>query len=155
MEQFLQQNGPLPPANPGAGIHPMTNEELQTLLSAMLESGEGVSDCLFVVGKPPLIERYGKLYELPMDAASAILRPGHTQAIADLLMNRSPRLISDLAESGSCDTSYAIEGVARFRVNIYRQSGHVGLVMRKLQSSIPTIADLGLPEIFNQITREK
>jgi twitching motility protein PilT len=133
----------------------MTNEEFQTLLIAMLESGEGVSDCLFVVGKPPLIERYGNLHELPMDAASAVLQPGHTQAIADLLMKGSERLISDLDESGSCDTSYAIEGTARFRVNIYRQNGRVGLVMRKLQSNIPTVADLGLPEIFNRIAREK
>ena len=133
----------------------MTNEDFQSLLQTMLASGEGVSDCLFVVGKPPLIESHGQLRELPTVEGKATLQPAQTQAIADLLMNRSPRLLSDLAESGSCDTSYAIEGVARFRVNIYRQNGHIGLVMRKLQSAIPTIADLGLPEIFYQIAREK
>jgi len=39
----------------------MTNEDLQALLAAMLEAGDGVSDCLFISGKPPLVERYGKL----------------------------------------------------------------------------------------------
>ena len=133
----------------------MTTTEFQTLLTAMLQSGEGVSDCLFLVGKPPLIERYGKLYELPMDAASATLLPAHTEAIAALLMDESERLRSDLATSGSCDTSYALEQVARFRVNIYRQKAQIGIVMRKLEASIPTIESLGLPPIFSEIGREK
>ncbi len=133
----------------------MTSAEFQDLLHAMLESGEGVSDFLFLVGKPPLIERYGKLYELPMDAASPTLQPAHTEAIAALLINGSDRLQHDLTETGSCDTSYALEGTARFRINIYRQQARVGIVMRKLQSSVPTIAGLGLPPIFNQIVREK
>ena len=47
----------------------MTNEDLQALLTAMLQSGEGVSDCLFINGKPPLVERYGKLHELPHGGA--------------------------------------------------------------------------------------
>ncbi len=133
----------------------MTTTEFQTLLNAMLQSGEGVSDCLFLVGKPPLIERYGKLHALPMDAASATLQPAHTEAIAALLMNGNERLRSDLTTSGSCDTSYGLEDGARFRVNIYRQQGQIGIVMRQLQASIPTIESLGLPPIFNEIVREK
>jgi twitching motility protein PilT len=121
----------------------------------MLQSGEGVSDCLFIVGKPPLIERYGKLYELPMDATSPTLQTGHTEAMAELLINGNERLRSDLTTTGSCDTSYALENVARLRVNIYRQQSRLGIVMRKLQAAIPTIDSLGLPPIFNQIVREK
>lgn len=133
----------------------MTNADFQTLLHAMLQSGEGVSDFLFLVGKAPLIERYGKLHELPMDAASPILQPAHTEAISALLINGSDRLQRDLTESGSCDTSYALEGTARFRINIYRQQGRIGIVMRRLQSSVPTLESLGLPPIFNQIVQEK
>ena len=40
------------------------------------------------------------------------------------------RLIADLAKSGSCDCSYSLEGVCRFRVNIYRQRGSLSLVLR-------------------------
>ncbi len=133
----------------------MTNEELQKLLTAMLQSGDGVSDCLFLVGRPPLIERYGRLHALPMAEADAALQPGHVDAMAELLIAGKERLRTELTESGSCDTSFAIPEVARFRVNIFRQNGRHGIVMRKLQASIPTIESLGLPPIFNQIAREK
>ena len=75
--------------------------------------------------------------------------------MANLLLDDSPRLRSDLTETGSCDTSYALPGVARFRVNIYRQNGHTGIVMRKLQSQVPSIESLGLPPIFNEMVKEK
>ncbi len=133
----------------------MKNEDLQALLTAMLESGEGVSDCLFINGKPPLVERYGKLHELPMEEAGAALQPSHIDAIAALLMAGSERLQSDLQTTGSCDTSYSLGELARFRVNIYRQNGHHGIVMRKLQSAVPTLETLGLPPIFQQMVQEK
>jgi twitching motility protein PilT len=133
----------------------MTAKEFQALLTAMLQSGEGVSDCLFLTGKPPLIERYGKLHELPMEEVGATLQPGHIDAMAALLMAGSERLRSDMATTGSCDTSYSLENLARFRVNIYRQNGQCGIVMRKLQSSIPTLESLGLPPIFKEMVREK
>jgi len=133
----------------------MTNEDLQALLGAMLESGEGVSDCLFINGKPPLVERYGKLHELPMEELGAKLHPTHINAMADLLLGESERLRADLVSAGSCDTSYTLGDVARFRVNIYRQNGYTGIVMRKLQSEIPTLESLGLPPIFSQMMQEK
>ena len=101
----------------------MTAKEFQALLSAMLQSGEGVSDCLFLAGKPPLVERYGKLHELPMEEPGATLQPAHIDAMAALLMADSERLRNDLATTGSCDTSYSLGDLARFRVNIYRQNG--------------------------------
>ncbi|MEO5717713.1 MAG: PilT/PilU family type 4a pilus ATPase [Chthoniobacterales bacterium] len=133
----------------------MTTEDLQALLTAMLESGEGVSDCLFINGKPPLVERYGKLHELPMEEPGATLQPAHIDSIATLLMTGSERLQSDLQTTGSCDTSYSFGDLARFRVNIYRQNGHHGIVMRKLQSAVPTLEALGLPPIFQEMVQEK
>jgi twitching motility protein PilT len=70
-------------------------------------------------------------------------------------MNGNERLVADLAKSGSCDCSYAIENVARFRVNIFKQSGRFAIVMRKLQTTIPTLDKLGLPPIFREIIKEK
>ncbi len=133
----------------------MTNEELQALLTAMLESGEGVSDCLFINGKPPLVERYGKLHGLPMEEEGATLHPTHIDSMADLIMGDGERLRADLVSTGSCDTSYSLGQLARFRVNIYRQNGHHGIVMRKLQSEIPTLDSLGLPPIFGTMMQEK
>ena len=57
--------------------------------------------------------------------------------------------------NGSCDCSYAIAGEARFRVNIFRQRGHCTIVMRKLQSAIPSLKSLDLPDIFAEIAKEK
>ena len=126
-----------------AGFTKMTNEDLQALLTVMLQSGEGVSDCLFINGKPPLVERYGKLHELPLEEPDTTLQPIHIDAMASLLIAGGKRLESDLATTGSCDTSYALGDLARFRVNIYRQNGNTGIVMRKLQSQVPTIESLG------------
>lgn len=121
----------------------------------MLESGEGVSDCLFITGKPPLVERFGKLYELPMEETGATLHPTHITAMAEVLMGENQRNRNDLTSTGSCDTSYSLGHIARFRVNIYRQNGQLGIVMRKLQSEIPTLDGLGLPPIFRKMVQEK
>jgi twitching motility protein PilT len=75
--------------------------------------------------------------------------------MASLLIAGGKRLESDLATTGSCDTSYALGDLARFRVNIYRQNGKTGIVMRRLQSQVPTIESLGLPPIFSEIVKEK
>ena len=56
--------------------------------------------------------------------------------------------------AGSCDCSYAIENLARFRVNIFKQNGRHAIVMRKLQSDIPTLEQLGLPPVFREIVKE-
>ena len=133
----------------------MTHDDLQSLLSVMLQSGEGVSDCLFLPGKAPLVERHGQLQELPMEEPESVLQPGHIEAIAELLIDGNQRLKSDLESLGSCDTSYAVPGAARFRTNIYRHGGRTGIVMRKLQSEVPTIELLGLPPIFKQMVTEK
>lgn len=133
----------------------MTNDDLQSLLSAMLESGDGVSDCLFLPGKPPLVERHGRLHEMPMEEPGAVLQTAHIEAIGKLLLNGNERLRADLDGLGSCDTSYAVPGVARLRTNIYRQNGRMGVVMRKLQAEVPTIESLGLPPIFKEMITEK
>jgi twitching motility protein PilT len=90
-----------------------------------------------------------------MEEPGATLQSAHLDAMAALLIADSERLQTDLATTGSCDTSYALPGLARFRVNIYRQNGGTGIVMRKLQSQVPTIESLGLPPIFSEMVKEK
>jgi twitching motility protein PilT len=60
-----------------------------------------------------------------------------------------------LIDEGSCDLSYAIPGIARFRVNIFSQRGQYSIVLRKLETPIPTFAELGLPEAYLRVAREK
>ena len=133
----------------------MNREIVDALLTGMLQSGDGVSDLLFVAGKPPLIEYHGRLQEFPIDTPDSVLDSDLIQQVGDIMIDGNARLTSDLAKNGSCDCSYAIEGLARFRVNIFKQCGRFAIVMRKLASEIPTLETLGLPPVFREMTKEK
>src|SRR5438132_842053 len=108
----------------------MDGQTIDELLCAM-SAGEGVSDLLFTVGKPPCVETHGVLEEFPLTTTGAFGRE-HIDRLTEHIINGDERLKKDLVEWGSCDCSYALRDVARFRVNIFRQSGRTALVMRKL-----------------------
>jgi len=133
----------------------MLKEDVDSLLASMIESFEGVSDLFFVVGKPPQVEAYGKLKPYPDDSPAAMLTPNKVEEMSVFLMNGIERLQRDFMTLGACDCSYGIEGFARFRVNIFRQNGHHAIVMRKLNSTIPTIDKLGLQPVFREMIKEK
>lgn len=133
----------------------MSKQQLDSLISTMIQAADGVSDLLFVVNRPPQIEVYGKLRPVEVDVRYPNLTPTQTEQIAATLMNGNERLYHDFATSGSCDTSYALADTARFRVNIFRQNGHHAIVMRKLNSSIPTVDQLKLPQVLKQAVKEK
>jgi twitching motility protein PilT len=134
----------------------MKKEDLDVILTAMLRSAEKrVSDFVFVTGKPPQIEQDGVLCPLEMDGPDPVLQPDHIEQMAELLISGDQRLLSDFEQNGSCDSSYALTNLARFRVNIYRQNGHRAIVMRRLESTVPSLTDLNLPAIFNEMVIEK
>jgi twitching motility protein PilT len=126
--------------------------DLNTLLATMLHSAEGVSDLLFVAGKPPQLEVHGRLKSFDTEA---VLDSARIERLARTIINGNQRLTQDLADQGSCDCSYALEGLGRFRVNVYRQNGNFAMVLRRLQSKIPTMEALNLPPVFQQIIKEK
>jgi len=78
-----------------------------------------------------------------------------TKAMALALMGENARLQKALAAKGSCDLSYALPGRGRFRVNIFSQRGSLALVLRRLPSRIPTMDELGLPQAFQEMAKEK
>ena len=133
----------------------MLKEDVDSLLSSMIESADGISDLFFVVGKPPQVEAHGKLKAYPDDSAAALLNANKVESLALFLINRVERLQRDLANLGACDCSYAIENFARFRVNIFKQNGNHAIVMRKLNSQIPRMDKLSLQPIFREIIKEK
>jgi len=133
----------------------MNQENVDAMLLAMIQGGEGISDLLFVVGKPPLAEKHGKLSPVSDGPYSSVMTAEDIERLAECLMRGNERLANDFASLGSCDCSYNIENSARFRVNIFRQHGRHAIVMRKLQSLIPTLDNLGLPPIFRELIREK
>ena len=128
-----------------------TTTELDALLTDMIRSAEGISDLLFVAGKPPQVEAHGALEAWSEPA----LTGERIERLAHAIINNNSKLLRDLAEHGSCDCSYALENLCRFRVNIYRQNGGLAMVLRRLQSEIPTLESLGLPAAFQDIVQEK
>jgi len=133
----------------------VNKELIDALLSAMISSSPGVSDLLFAVGKPPVLEEHGTLEEFPIDTPNGVLEAEQIDQIADHIMQGDERLKLDLAKTGSCDCSYALADLARMRVNIFRQNGRPAIVMRKLQTEIPTLNQLGLAPIFREMIKEK
>ena len=133
---------------------PMTIS-LDVMIATMVNAAEGVSDLLFVVGRPPQIEVYGKLRGVDVEGICPTLEGPLVELIALKLMGGSERLASDLKNFGSCDTSYGVPNLARFRVNIFKNNGNHAIVMRKLSTQIPTCEGLKLPPIFKEIIKEK
>ncbi len=133
----------------------MKKELIDPLLTAMVQSGDGISDLLFAVGRPPMTEQHGALQSFPIDTPGGVFTLEQIQVIARHLMQGQPRLLEDLERLGACDCSYSVAGLARFRVNIFKQNGREAIVMRKLQTEIPSLEGLGLPPIFQEMTREK
>jgi len=133
----------------------MNKETIDDLLTAMIGSGEGISDLLFTADKPPFVESHGSLNEFPIKTPTGVLAPKEIDRLADHIIDADERLRRDLADLGSCDCSYALKDLARFRVNIFKQQGRHAIVMRRLQSEIPTLEKLGLPPVFREMIKER
>lgn len=133
----------------------MDKKTVDALLASMVQSEKGISDLLFLEGKPPLLDVYGRLREFPIDTPDSLLTADLIEELANHIISNNERLLATFAATGSCDCSYEIEGLVRLRVNIYKQNGRRAIVMRRFPSAIPTLEKLGLPPIFRQIAREK
>lgn len=133
----------------------MRHNELDYVLGTMLDSNKDVSDINITVDKPFQVESSGQLVPVGIEPSVDQLTPFQTEMVALNLVAGSRRLTEDLLKTGSCDSSYSLTGKARFRVNIFSQRGNYSIVLRKLATKIPTLADLKLPEIFHEAAKEK
>ena len=133
----------------------MKKPETDYILTAMLDSHESVSDLNFTAGKPLQVESYGELTPVDMKPPLKTLTPFQTEMIALNLIGRDRRLMEILLKDGSCDLSYSLPGKARFRVNVFSQSGNYSIVLRQLETKVPTIKEMGLPEIFYKVAQER
>ena len=135
-------------------MNPAPIAELNELLTKLITSSEGISDLIFVAGKPPQSEIHGRLVT-PPGCTEPVLTGERIAGLALAIIGGNERLTGDLAKAGSCDCSYSLEGVCRFRVNIYRQIGNYAMVLRRLSSQVPTMEKLKLAPVFNEIIKEK
>ncbi|MFH0845024.1 MAG: PilT/PilU family type 4a pilus ATPase [Pseudomonadota bacterium] len=133
----------------------MRQQQIDHILTAMLESYDGVSDLNMTVDKPFQVEASGQLKGVELNPPIEKLTPFQTEIFALNLINADRRLTKILLTEGSCDSSYQLAGKARFRVNIFSQKGCYSIVMRQLATRVPTVADLKLPEAFQKMTQER
>jgi twitching motility protein PilT len=143
----------------------MRRSELDYILAMMLgldrqsdtvvRRRRDVSDLNFTVDKPMQIEQAGELMPVTFYPPIEKLTPYQTEMIALNLIRGNPRLTEDLIRDGSCDSAYSLGNEARFRVNIFSQRGNLSIVLRKLNTSIPTVEQLGLPQLLKEVAKEK
>lgn len=133
----------------------MRKAEIDYILERMLESHPSISDLNLTVDKPFQVESSGQLTRVELDPPFEKLTPFQTEIFALNLINQDHRLLEDLVKTGSCDLSYELPGVARFRVNVFSQRGHYSIVLRKLETKIPSCADLKLPDAYYRVAGEK
>ncbi len=133
----------------------MRRNELDYILGTMLDYSKDVSDLNITVDKPLQVESAGQLVGVAIEPPVEKLTPFQTEMIAFNLVGGARRLTEDLLRTGSCDSSYTLTGKARFRVNIFSQRANYSVVLRRLNTKIPTLAEMKLPDTFHTIAKEK
>ncbi|HEY6183434.1 MAG TPA: PilT/PilU family type 4a pilus ATPase [Terriglobales bacterium] len=120
------------------------------LLAAVLRANHQISDLIFSPGRPPQIEVHGQLIPIHAPGLES-MTPDDTRRIASDLIGNNKQAINILREQGSCDISYGLPGMARFRVNVFIQRGSCAIVMRVIPTVIPDFAALNLPVQLSEI----
>jgi twitching motility protein PilT len=118
--------------------------KLDTLLQLALK--HDASDLHLRAGLPPLIRMHGRLQPLPESDSSA----SDAEALLEILSEDQLHLFE---KRHDLDFAYELPGVARFRANFLRQRQGIGAVFRVIPSHIPTLEELGLPQVVFDLAR--
>jgi twitching motility protein PilT len=130
-----------PPSQP-ADAHPLIIDVyLQTLLQ------QASSDLILTAGAPPTMRKDGALVPIAVDG----LRPDQIEQMAREIL--SPERWTHFQAHGDLDFSFNWKGQARFRINIFKQRGSVGLALRLIPYQIPNFDQLGVPMVVRGLTR--
>ena len=120
---------------------------MRDLLQLMIDK-KG-SDLFITVGFPPAIKVDGAIKPV----SKTTLTPDNTKALTYAIMN--DRNIREFESTKESNFAIAPKPIGRFRVNAHVQSGHVGMVLRTIETKVPNIDGLGLPEVLKEVTMTK
>ena len=107
------------------------------------------SDLFLTADFPPAIKVDGKITKVSPQP----LTSQHTLALARSVMN--DKQAAEFERSKECNFAISPQGIGRFRVNAFVQQGHVGLVLRTIPQTLPTIDSLNLPQVLKDVTMTK
>jgi len=119
---------------------------IEDLMEQVIESGG--SDLHISAGLPPYIRISGKLTPTEHET----LTPEQCQRLIFSMLNNTQR--KNLEQNWELDCSYGVKGLARFRVNVYKDRGTYAACLRALASKIPSMSTLNLPDIVREISEK-
>jgi twitching motility protein PilT len=107
------------------------------------------SDLHIKADSPPIARVHGDLWAIQ---GAEPLRPEETERAFHTIAEKEK--IDEFEQSGETDLAYQIEGLSRFRVNVFRQRGAISMALRVIPYQVRTIEDLGLPEVVRKLADE-
>ncbi len=148
-----QQNGQMPngvfqEAAKPVKKKPIAEVHIDELLDAMMEL-PGASDLHIAVGIPPTVRADGGLETLPYEDMESL----NTQQMMYAIL--TDEQIQKFESTWELDFSYAFQKKARFRVNIFRDKGHVSAALRLIPTKIPLLDEMGMPPILEKLTHTR
>jgi twitching motility protein PilT len=123
--------------------------ELNPLLRRAVDLG--ASDIHLKVGLPPILRLDGALG--PLEEAP-LLSDRDSETVLELVGKRSPERLEAFKTSGDLDTAYQEEDLPRFRVNAFRQRGHISFAFRVIPKKVPNFEQLSLPAGIRRLAEE-
>ncbi|NPA39691.1 MAG: PilT/PilU family type 4a pilus ATPase [Thermodesulfobacteria bacterium] len=134
----------------------LSEVEIKELLYKLAFIEPGISDIFILSGYPFQVMVYGKMKSIYLEEFKVDkLTPFQTETIAFTMLKDKPNLYYKLLKDGYADFSYFLDDETRFRVNIFSRQKTYNIIMRKLESKIKSIEELGLPKVFYKIAQEK
>jgi twitching motility protein PilU len=121
--------------------------DFDSLLKLMVH--KNASDMFITAGVAPSLKINGRITPV----TQATLTPKQADEIVNSIM--SPAQREEFARHNECNFAISASGIGRFRVSAFRQRNHPGMVLRKIETTIPTIEDLGLPPIIKDLAMTK
>ena len=121
--------------------------EFDQLLKLMVH--KNASDLFITAGIPPSMKVNGQI--APVTKAS--LTPDQARQIVYGIMNDDQK--ATFEQTRECNFALSRSGIGRFRVNVFQQRNQVGMVLRKIETKIPTFEDLNLPPILRELAMTK
>lgn len=121
--------------------------EFDKLLKLVVE--KGASDLFITAGRPPSLKINGKVFA----AGKAALSPEQSRDIVLSVMNKQQREQFDREKE--CNFAINTRGLGRFRVSAFYQRNLIGMVLRRIEVNIPTVDELGLPDVIEDLAMTK
>ena len=124
---------------------PVETRSLDDILKIVVD--RAASDLHLQAGTPPMLRLHKRLLPIGTDVMSG----GAIEALVFPIMNDDQKAV--FKQHLDLDFSYSVKGLARFRVNVFRQRGTMAATMRRIPFTIPDLDSLGLPEVVRNLTK--